>query len=106
MLEFRRRGVHRVVSTPLAEAVLSTARTAIRPLEGAGPLPVTLVEELASVGAAMRALDDVRGAVERVLARAASEPVEPADVVGALLRVTALDLEALIGGEPPLTNDR
>ncbi|MBO0711611.1 MAG: FUSC family protein [Acetobacteraceae bacterium] len=92
----------------LAEAVLGAARAAIRPLEGSGPLPITLRDELASIGAGMRrlasseqrwpqvALDDVCAIAERIIARATSKPADRTAVVGSLLYTSALDLAAVV----------
>src|SRR5579862_9064473 len=95
----------------LAEAVLGTTRAAVRPLEGAGPLPASLRQELAAIGAAMReladtqrpwpqaALDDVAATAGRIVSRARSEPVDRAAVVGALWHISAGDLLAVAGSD-------
>jgi len=95
----------------LAEAVLGTARAAVRPLAGSEPVPVMLRDELASIGAAMRrlartkqpwpqiTLDDVRARADRIVARATSQPVDRAAVAGSLLHTSALDLIAIAGDD-------
>jgi uncharacterized membrane protein YgaE (UPF0421/DUF939 family) len=93
----------------LAEAVLGTARAAIRPFEGSGTLPMTLCQELAAIGMALRRLadsgqpwpkvvvDDVRAIAGRIVARAIAQPVDRAAVVGSLLHTSALDLASVVG---------
>jgi uncharacterized membrane protein YgaE (UPF0421/DUF939 family) len=95
----------------LAEAVLGTARAAIRPFEGSGALPMTLGQELAAIGMALRRLaetgqpwprtvvDDVRAIAGRIIARATATPVDRAAVVGSLLHTSALDLVGVVGDD-------
>jgi hypothetical protein len=98
----------------LAEAVLGTARAAIRPIEGSPLLPKTLRDELATIGAGLRqlaatkqpwptaTLDDVRATAGRIVARATSDRVDRAAVVNSLLHLSALDLAAILGDEQAL----
>jgi hypothetical protein len=91
----------------LAEAVLGTARAAIRPSAGLGPVPTALRDELTAIGTALRrlacteqpwpkaTLDDVHAIAERTLARAAEDRIDRGAIVGALLQTTALDLAAV-----------
>jgi uncharacterized membrane protein YgaE (UPF0421/DUF939 family) len=93
----------------LADAVLGMARASLRLGEAPGSSPLPLGDELDAIGAALRrlastgqpwprvVLDDVRATAERIVARATSEPVDLAAVVGALLHTTALDLAAVVG---------
>src|SRR6202008_1103448 len=72
----------------LAEAGLGTARATFRPFKGSGALPMTLRQELAAIGMALRRLagtgqpwpkdlvDDVRVTAERIAARATAQPVD------------------------------
>jgi uncharacterized membrane protein YgaE (UPF0421/DUF939 family) len=95
----------------LAEAVLGTARGTIRPFEGSGALPMTLREELAAFGIALRQLagtrppwpkvvvDDVRAIAGRITVRATAQPVDRAAVVGSLLHTSALDLASVVGDD-------
>ena len=96
-----------------AEAVLGTARAAIRPFEGSGALPMTLRYELPAIGTGLRQLaatrtawprvvmDDLRAVAGRIVACARSEPVDLAAVVGSLLHTYALDLASVVGDDHP-----
>jgi len=95
----------------LAEAVLGTARAAIRPLEGSSPLPKPLRDDLAAIGAELRglaiseqpwsnvALDAARAIAHPTPARAASEQVDRAAVVDSLLQTSARGLVSIAAGE-------
>jgi hypothetical protein len=99
----------------LAEGVLATARTAIRPYEGSGPLPITLRDDLVAIGAALRrlanteqpwpkgALEDVRATAERI---ATSETIDRDAVIGSLLQTSALDLGAAVPGDRMLKSNK
>lgn len=102
----------------LVEAVLGTARAATTQLQGAGPLPMALCDQLAAIGAGLHrlaateepwpkvTLDEVHAITAQIVARETCAPVDRVAVVGSLLYTSALDLAAVLGANQRVTDAR
>ena len=100
----------------LVEAVLGTARAATTQLQGAGPLPMALRDQLAAIGAGLHrlaateepwpkvTLDEVHAITAQIVVQETCAPVDRVAVVGSLLYTSALDLAAVLGADQRVTD--